>query len=163
MGDFNAHFGRQQEIERQNIIINFCNKYKIFTEPITYNTNDFNGINNTFFTNSFANTEISNSMRKMETGSVEQGSQSNQELKSTNGDFEWFYSWIDDWQIMPHTYQPKTSKDLVSRCPSCANKLKSTHKFCPDCGSEITGKALLEDVLQKLPKEDLIKMILGIK
>jgi hypothetical protein len=130
---------------------------------ITHNTNDIIGTNNTFFINSVADVNIPTSNMKMETGSVEKGGLSNQELKSTNGDFEWFYSWIDDWQIMPHTYQPKTSKDLVSRCPSCANKLKSTHKFCPDCGSEITGKALLEDVLQKLPKEDLIKMILGIK
>jgi ribosomal protein L32 len=128
---------------------------------ITHNTNDIIGTSNNFFTNSVVNTSISN--KNVETGSVEKGGQSNQELRSTNGDFEWFYTWIDDWQIMPHTHQPKTSKDLVSRCPSCANKLKSTHKFCPDCGSEITGKALLEDVLQKLPKEDLIKMILGIK
>jgi len=131
--------------------------YTNFNTPITCDTSDVIGTHNTFLTNS------GNITNMKETGAIEQGGKSDQELVSANGDFEWFHTWIDEWQIMPHSQQPKTAKDLVSRCPSCSNKLKSTYKFCPDCGSEITGKALLEDVLQKLSKEDLIKMILDIK
>jgi len=130
-----------------------------YNNPITYNTTDFKGINNTFFTNSFANTEISNSMRKTETGSVEQGSQSNQELKSTNGNFEWFYTWTDEWQIMPHSQQPVQAKDLIDRCVKCKTKLKSSHKFCPECGEKNLSKQDPDEFLQSLTKEQLIELL----
>jgi hypothetical protein len=125
---------------------------------ITHNTSDFKGINNTFFTNSVVNTSISN--KNVETGFVEKGGQSNQELKSTHGDFEWFYTWTTDWQIMPYNQQPKVAMDLVDRCAKCTNKLKSSHKFCPECGEKNLGKRdITEEFLQSLTKEQLIKII----
>jgi len=124
---------------------------------ITHNTNDIIGTNNTFFTNSVVNTSISN--KNVETGSVEKGGLSNQELISTNGDFEWFYSWMDEWQIMPHTYQPKTAKDLVERCVKCNTKLKSNHKFCPECGEKNLQKQDPDTFLQSLTKEQLIELL----
>ena len=121
---------------------------------------NFNGVNNTFLTNCVSDVNISNSNRKMETGSVEKGGLSNQELKSTNGDFEWFYTWIDDWQIMPHSYQPKVAKDLVEKCAKCNTKLKSNHKFCPECGEKNLGKRdTTEEFLQSLTKEQLIELL----
>jgi len=131
--------------------------YKYNNPVVTHNTNDFIGINNTFFTSNFANTNISD--RKMETGSVEQGSQSNQELKSTNGNFEWFYTWTDEWQIMPHSQQPVQAKDLVDRCVKCKTKLKSNHKFCPECGEKNLGKQDPDEFLQSLTKEQLIELL----
>ncbi len=121
---------------------------------------DFNNINKTYLTNFVSDVNISSSNRKMETGSVEKGSQSNQELRSTNGDFEWFYTWIDDWQIMPHAYQPKVAKDLVERCVKCNTKIKSNYKFCPECGQEATTKDITENFLNSMSKEELIKMII---
>ncbi len=123
-------------------------------------TIDFNNNNNTFLTNCVSDVNISSSNRKMETGSVEKGGQSNQELRSTNGDFEWFYTWIDDWQIMPYSYQPKVAKDLVERCVKCNTKIKSNYKFCPECGQEATTKDITEKFLNSMSKEDLIKMII---
>lgn len=133
--------------------------YKYNNPVITHNTNEFNGINNTFFTNSFANTEISNSMRKVETGSVEQGSESNQELRSTHGNFEWFYTWSDEWKIMPYSQQPVQAKDLVERCAKCKTKLKSNYKFCPECGEKNLGKQDPDEFLQSLTKEQLIELL----
>ena len=131
-----------------------------YDPTITHNTNDIIGTNNTFFTNSVADVNISTSNMKMETGSVEKGGLSNQELKSTNGDFEWFYTWIDDWQIMPHSYQPKVAKDLVEKCAKCNTKLKSNHKFCPECGEKNLGKRdATEEFLQSLTKEQLIELL----
>ena len=126
---------------------------------ITHNTNDIIGTSNNFFTNSVADVNIPTSNMKMETGSVEKGGLSNQELKSTNGDFEWFYSWMDEWQIMPHTYQPKTAKDLVERCVKCNTKLKSNHKFCPECGEKNLQKQDPDTFLQSLTKEQLIELL----
>ena len=130
-----------------------------YDPTITHNTNDIIGTNNTFFTNSVADVNISTSNMKMETGSVEKGGLSNQELISTNGDFEWFYSWMDEWQIMPHTYQPKTAKDLVERCVKCNTKLKSNHKFCPECGEKNLQKQDPDTFLQSLTKEQLIELL----
>ena len=126
-----------------------------YNNPIICNT----GVNNTFFTNSVVDTNISTTNMKMETGSVEKGGLSNQELKSTNGDFEWFYTWIDDWQIMPHSYQPKTAKDLVERCAKCNSKLKSNYKFCPECGEKNLQKQDPDEFLQSLSKEQLIELL----
>jgi NADH pyrophosphatase NudC (nudix superfamily) len=127
-----------------------------YNPSVTFNTNTGTDI---FFTNTsnFANTNIGD--RKMETGSVEQGSQSNQELKSTHGNFEWFYTWTDEWQIMPHSQQPVQAKDLVDRCVKCKTKLKSNHKFCPECGEKNLGKQDPDEFLQSLTKEQLIELL----
>ena len=127
--------------------------------PITFNTTDFKGVNNNFFTNCVADLNISNSNRKVETGSVEQGSKSDQELKSTHGNFEWFYTWSDEWKIMPHSQQPVQAKDLVERCTKCKAKLKSNYKFCPECGEKNLGKQDPEEFLQSLTKEQLIELL----
>ena len=95
----------------------------------------------------------------METGSVEQGSQSDQELKSTHGNFEWFYTWSDEWQIMPYNQQPKTAKDLIDRCTKCAAKLKPNYKFCPECGEKNLDKEDPEAFLQSLTREQLIELL----
>jgi len=130
-----------------------------YNNPITFNTTDFKGVNNNFFTNSFANTDISDSMRKVETGSVEQGAKSDQELRSTHGNFEWFYTWSNEWQIMPNSQQPVQAKDLVDRCGKCKTKLKSNHKFCPECGEKNLGKQDPDEFLQSLTKEQLIELL----
>jgi hypothetical protein len=133
--------------------------YKYNNPVVTHNTNDFIGINNTFFTNTSANTNIGNSVRKVETGSVEQGAKSDQELRSTHGNFEWFYTWSNEWQIMPNSQQPVQAKDLVDRCTKCKTKLKSNHKFCPECGEKNLGKQDPDEFLQSLTKEQLIELL----
>ena len=148
----------------------------VFTTPNSFNWSEItytNNINNnvirsnnindikTFFTNS-ANVV---SDRKIETGMVEEGSKSDQELKSTNGKFDWYYTWIDEWQIMPYSQQPKTTKDLVEKCVKCTAKLKSNYKFCPECGNEVptkaTEKETMEAYLSTLSNEELIKMLMN--
>lgn len=134
--------------------------YTNYNQIIPNYKSNINGITDTIFTNSVGNTNFNNlSNRKMETGSVEQGSQSDQELKSTRGNFEWFYTWSDEWQIMPHNQQPKTAKDLVDRCSKCAAKLKPNYKFCPECGEKNLDKEDPEVFLQSLSKEQLIQLL----
>lgn len=120
---------------------------------------NFNGINNTFLTNCVADVNISNSNRKVETGSIEQGGKSDQGFVNMSGDFEWFYTWTTDWQIMPYSQQPKVAKDLVEKCVKCNTKLKSNYKFCPECGNEASTKDITEAFLQSLTKEQLIELL----
>jgi hypothetical protein len=120
---------------------------------------NFNGINNTFLTNCVADVNISNSNRKVETGSIEQGGKSHQGFVNMSGDFEWFYTWTTDWQIMPYSQQPKVAKDLVEKCVKCNTKLKSNYKFCPECGNEASTKDITEAFLQSLTKEQLIELL----
>ena len=96
----------------------------------------------------------------METGSIEQGGKSDQGFVNVSGDFEWFYTWTTDWQIMPYSQQPKVAKDLVEKCAKCNTKLKSNHKFCPECGEKNLGKRdTTEEFLQSLTKEQLIELL----
>lgn len=127
---------------------------------ITY-TNNIIGGTNTYSLNSLnsnINTNLSN--RKMETGSIEQGSTSNQNFATSNGTFDWFHSWITEWQIMPYSQQPKVAKDLVEKCIKCNTKLKSNYKFCPECGNEASTKDITESFLKTLSKEELVKMLI---
>ena len=128
--------------------------YTNYNTPVTCDTSDVIGTHNTFLTNSvnFANMK--------ETGVVEQGGKSDQKLVSVSGDFEWFHTWIDEWQIMPYNQQPKTAKDLVERCVKCNTKIKSNYKFCPECGQEASTKDITEGFLNSMSKEELIKMII---
>lgn len=132
----------------------------------TYTTNydpkiTTNFSNNTLTTKTLSSDIVGaiNSSRKVETGSVEQGANSDQELKSTYGNFEWFYTWSNEWQIMPHSQQPVQAKDLVDRCAKCKTKLKSNHKFCPECGEKNLGKQDPDEFLQSLTKEQLIELL----
>lgn len=134
--------------------------YNNYNIPIVTHTADFKGVNNTYFTNCVADSNtLSISNRKVETGSVEQGANSDQELRSTHGNFEWFYTWSDEWQIMPHSQQPVQAKDLVDRCTKCKTKLKSNHKFCSECGEKNLGKQDPDEFLQSLTKEQLIELL----
>lgn len=133
---------------------------------ITYSNNIIGGTTSivpsldTFFTNSLdSNINASLSNRKMETGSVEEGAKSDQNFATANGTFDWFHSWITEWQIMPYSQQPKVAKDLVERCVKCNTKLKSNYKFCPECGNEASTKDITEAFLQSLTKEQLIELL----
>lgn len=127
---------------------------------ITY-TNNIIGATNTYSLNSLnSNVNANLSNRKMETGSVEEGAKSDQNFATANGTFDWFHSWVSEWQIMPYSQQPKVAKDLVERCVKCNTKLKSNYKFCPECGNEASTKDVTEAFLSTLSKEELVKMLI---
>lgn len=130
----------------------------------TYSTNINSNLTKT---TSFNNENVLNdsisanySNRKMETGSVEEGSKSGQNFMTSNGRFDWFHSWVSEWQIMPYSQQPKTTKDLVEKCVKCGTKLKSNYKFCPECGNEATTRDITESFLKTFSKEELIKLLI---
>jgi hypothetical protein len=110
--------------------------------PVTYTTH--NTLGNTSFTTSSTNTFYNasltsgtNSLRSLETGRVEKGSNSSQSFTYDNTSFNTWPSTTNWWKIKPESTKLKTREDLVTYCAECGSKRKKdTHKFCPHCGTK---------------------------
>lgn len=76
--------------------------------------------------------------RKVETGTTERGSDSNQTFKHTNKTFNSFSFWNVAWQILPNSQKQYTAEEVsVNYCGNCgAKRKKSSFKFCPHCGTQ---------------------------
>lgn len=76
--------------------------------------------------------------RKIETGTTEKGEESNQTFEHSNKSFNLIASRIVQWQILPTSQKPYTTKELnVLYCGECgAKRKKDSHKFCPHCGTK---------------------------
>ena len=76
--------------------------------------------------------------KSIETGRVEQGSYSNQEIKTVNYDFEYFPFHTLEYKILPESRKINTTSDIKTRkyCTNCGKKQKPTNKFCANCGSK---------------------------
>jgi len=77
------------------------------------------------------------SMRSLETGRVEKGSNSDQSFTYDYSSFGSYPSITNSWKILPQSTKPLVKEDLVTYCTECgAKKKKDTHKFCPQCGTK---------------------------
>jgi len=75
--------------------------------------------------------------QELETGRVEKGNYSDQNFESVHDDFNFSYSWKTVWKILPESRKPIMSEDLKVFCGVCgAKRKKSSHNFCPHCGSK---------------------------
>jgi hypothetical protein len=75
---------------------------------------------------------------KIETGTTEKGSSSNQQFTHSNKEF-YSYSFHNvAWRILPTSTKQYHKEDLgVLYCGECgAKRKKDTHKFCPHCGTK---------------------------
>lgn len=115
--------------------------------PYTYTTH--NTLGNTSFTttststNAFYNASLTsgtistNSLRSVETGRVEKGSNSDQSFTYDNSSFQSYPSTTNWWKIKPQSTKPLVKEDLVVYCTECGSKRKKdNHKFCPHCGTK---------------------------
>jgi hypothetical protein len=77
--------------------------------------------------------------KEIETGRVEKGETSNQQMKYVNATFNTYSFSIISWQIKPNSQKPYTASDIVKKyCTECGAKIKKdTFKFCPNCGTRI--------------------------
>ncbi len=77
--------------------------------------------------------------KKIETGRVEMGSNSNQSLTPVYKNWESYYFHKIEYKMLPLSQQIVSSKDIsVKRyCTNCAHKLKPEFKFCPVCATKI--------------------------
>ncbi len=105
-------------------------------------TTNYNS-NNAYFTNtSFGGSTINNiSMNvagSLETGRVEVGEKSNQQLVETFGEFANFLEAQSVWKILPLSLKPVEAGEIRQYCTGCRTRVKkSSWKFCPTCGENL--------------------------
>jgi hypothetical protein len=76
--------------------------------------------------------------KSLETGRVEQGSKSNQELINTYGNFSWIWTYSSEYQILPRSVKPVEVSEIRDYCTECGVRIKKkTWKFCPTCGEKL--------------------------
>jgi hypothetical protein len=81
---------------------------------------------------------ILRSAKKIETGRVEQGSSSDQELTYVNKSFDLYAFCTVEYKMLPVSQKINTVDDVnVARyCGNCGTKQKAEHNFCPTCGQK---------------------------
>lgn len=73
----------------------------------------------------------------METGRVEKGGHSDQQLEYDGTPFNSWSTWRMTWKILPMSQKAKVREELAVYCTGCgAKRKKSSHKFCPHCGTK---------------------------
>lgn len=79
------------------------------------------------------------SKKKVETGRVEQGSESGQKLKSVNKTFEYSPFHVLEYKLLPVSQKINTTNDvkIKKHCTECGAKAGRTHKYCNQCGNKL--------------------------
>ncbi len=73
-----------------------------------------------------------------ETGRIEKGSYSDQSFVYDSTQFNVWSSWSQLWKILPKSQKAFVKEELKIFCTKCgAQRKKSSHKFCPHCGSKL--------------------------
>jgi hypothetical protein len=77
--------------------------------------------------------------KTIETGRVEQGSESDQEFKYVNKKFEYFAFHTIEYKMLPVSQKINTVEDTQIKvyCTQCGSKTGKTDKFCSQCGNRI--------------------------
>lgn len=82
--------------------------------------------------------EANKKSKSIETGRVEAGSQSNQQIKTVEKSFDYFPFHTTEYKMLPVSQKVNTIEDInVKRyCHHCGAKQKPEFKFCPSCGKK---------------------------
>jgi hypothetical protein len=74
----------------------------------------------------------------IETGRVEQGSTSDQKIKTIDKEFEYFSFHTIEYKMLPISQKINTAEDINVKvyCTNCGAKLGKGHKFCSSCGTK---------------------------
>ena len=118
----------------------YSNSGTVNGNPITFTTTGMGSTSTSTFynasltsTNTLAGPNIRNLSNKIETGTTERGSESDQTFQHTNKTFNSFSFWNVAWQILPTSQKQYTAEEVsVTYCGNCgAQRKKSSFKFCP--------------------------------
>ena len=79
------------------------------------------------------------SKKTIETGRIEEGSNSNQQIKTVSKEFQYFPFHTLEYKMLPISQKVNTIEDInVKRyCHNCGAKQKPEFKFCPSCGKKV--------------------------
>lgn len=81
---------------------------------------------------------VAKKSKSIETGRVEEGSDSDQKFKTVNKDFEYFAFYTVEAKLLPVSQKVNTVEDIKVKvyCTNCGAKLHKDHKFCGHCGTK---------------------------
>jgi hypothetical protein len=108
------------------------------TNSPTYNSvyySNTNGITLTTLTNT-SNTSNTSTIN-LETGRVEKGDKSTQDITNTYGNFNYYTLHRVEYKILPKSSKPVEVQEIRNYCTECGTKVKTNYKFCPSCGNKI--------------------------
>jgi rubrerythrin len=76
---------------------------------------------------------------KVETGRIEKGPESSQEIKTVDAEFVTIPFHTITYQMKPNSAKPTTNiTEIRNYCTECGYRIrKSTWKFCPKCGETL--------------------------
>ena len=123
----------------------YSNSGTINANPITFTTTGMGTTststafyNASLTSNTLAGPNIRSLSNKIETGTTEKGSSSDQTFQHTNKTFNTFSFWNVAWQILPTSQKQYTAEEVsVNYCGNCgAKRKKDSFKFCPHCGTK---------------------------
>ena len=96
---------------------------------------DVSSFSSTLTTSNYSCSTV-NLNNTIETGRIEEGSQSNQYFRETNQEFESWPFRTEIIKLLPKSQKPVTTAELSKKyCYNCGRKLKDKFKFCPFCGT----------------------------
>lgn len=93
--------------------------------------------NVSFTTSSSSDVIFTSNSSNIETGRVEMGDKSRQELENTLTNFKSDFTNVVKYKILPYSQKKITTDDIRNYCSECGKKLKKEFKFCPSCGNKI--------------------------
>lgn len=114
----------------------YCNTLTDAAGPIG-TTTVANSYGNSTLTSSLDAGERRYAKSTKETGLVEKGSQSQQDLTYVNKTFNTWTLTVTRFKLLPLSEKPVEAKDLVNYCSNCGTKTNRNHKFCSNCGTKI--------------------------
>lgn len=124
----------------------YSNSGTVNGNPITFTTTGMGSVSTSTAyynasvtsTNTLAGPNIRSLSNKIETGTTEKGSSSDQTFQHTNKTFNSFSFWNVAWQILPTSQKQYTVEEVsVNYCGNCgAKRKKDSFKFCPHCGTK---------------------------
>jgi hypothetical protein len=88
------------------------------------------------FSNERLEKKLNSSKKTIETGRVEAGSESNQQVTYVNKSFNYYPSHRVSYKMLPISQKINDSSDIkiAQYCTKCGTKQKPEFKFCPTCG-----------------------------
>ena len=136
------------------IVIYFYKENNLSNYNLNYYTNDYY-TNSDYYTNTaplcksntFYDTLINSynsrsykrslASEKIETGTIEKGSKSDQSFDYINVDLNYFSYYNITYLIEPLSNKPLEPKDLIRYCTNCGTKSKKNDNYCSKCGTKL--------------------------
>ena len=118
--------------------VTICGGQSTFTTSNSMNLgSDLNIGNASGGTKSMDHSLVQCSANIQETGRVEKGDHSGQQLEYDSTKFHSWPSWSSKWTILPKSQKAFVKEELKVFCTCCgAQRKKHSHKFCPNCGDK---------------------------